>query len=165
MESSTSEGASGGVVEAGPSGNESPSLLQTLNQNTNYEDVPVEDVLQEVVVTHGVDGGQLLPHPSNPGEEGPSNNPGDGGSSSVEQPTGERSSATVAHPSTSSGVVRQIYNIARVETDDEGTDEDSAGGGEIPGSEEEEDSEEEFSTDGPSSDEGGGTTIVYTMRQ
>ena len=79
VESSTSEGASGGVVEAGPSGNESPSLLQTLNQNTNYEDVPVGDVLQEVVVTHGVDGGKLLPHPSNPGEEGPSNNPGDGG--------------------------------------------------------------------------------------
>ena len=66
VESSTSEGASGGVVETALSGNESPSLLQTLNQNTNDEDVSVEDVLQEVFVTQGVDGGQLLPHPSIP---------------------------------------------------------------------------------------------------
>ena len=36
-----------GVVETALSGNESPSLLQTLNQNTNDEDDPVEDVVNQ----------------------------------------------------------------------------------------------------------------------
>ena len=102
------------------------------------------------------------------GEAVPSDTPGDGGSS-VEEATGERPSATVdalielANPSTSSGGVRQIYNIARVETDDE-DDEDFIGEGEIPGSEEEEDSETEFASDGPSSDESGTTVVEASNR-
>ena len=57
---STGETSSGEVVEAGPSGNESPSLLETLNQNSNDQDIPAENILQEVVATQGVDGGQSL---------------------------------------------------------------------------------------------------------